>query len=264
MPRNYEDKYEKPKDFGLLMANRLNDLKSEIKVQLPCRVQSVNHQANQVSIEILDYDFDNKGNSIPYPIIPNVPIRQPMDSGKAFIRLPVQKGDEGTIEFFDSSVDDLLIQNSATFDSSEEWHSLDNGLFTNGFLPNNKLFTYDYDSKIIIGTKTGKFVFKINESDELEVVAENVKVTSTNDVEVTCKNAKVTSSVKTEITSPETEITSNVKITGTVDIIGATSIDGILNTTGETTANGIPLTAHVHPYTWTDGAGASSTSPPSA
>lgn len=156
MPQSFEDKYEKPLELGTVFDNRLNDLKSEIKIQLPCKVQSVDFANNQVSVQILDYDFDNLGNIIPYPIIPNVPIREPLDSANAYIRLPIQVGDVGTIEFFDSSVADLLATGNFDYDYTEEWHSLNNGLFTNGFLPKNKLFSFDYNNDIIMGLKSGE------------------------------------------------------------------------------------------------------------
>lgn len=178
MPESFEDKYEKPLELATIFSNRLNDLKAEVKVQLPCKVHSIDYQNNQVAIEILDYDFDNLGNAVPYPIIPNVPIREPMDSGNAYIRLPIKIGDVGTIEFFDSSVADLLATGNFEYDYSEEWHSLNNGLFTNGFLPKNKLFSFDYNSKIVIGTKDGGFTLKVNNNNELEIVAPTINITS--------------------------------------------------------------------------------------
>lgn len=254
MPRSYEEKYESLDsidDFGTLLGNRLNDLKSEIKVQLPCKVLDVSHQGNQVSVQILDYDFDNLGKVQPYAVIPNVPIRQPMDSGKAYIRLPIQKGDIGTIEFFDSSVDDVLTTNSFSFDNSEEWHSLDNGLFTNGFLPNGKLFEFDYNSKIIIGTKTNKFIFKVSENDELEVIAEKIIANISDNIEITNGgNIEINSTGNVEITTSTVQINGNLQVSGTI------------TSDGETTANGVEVSTHTHPYTWTDDAGSDNTSPP--
>lgn len=178
MPKSYEEKYERNLELSSLLANRFNDLKNEIKVQLPCKVHSVDYINNQVSVEILDYDADERGELVNYPIIPNVPIRQPMYSGKAFIVLPVQIGDIGTIEFFDSSVDDLIATGNFDFDYSEEWHTLDFGLFTNGFLPKGKVFAIDSSAKIQIGTHSGSFIFKVNENDELTLVTPNINITT--------------------------------------------------------------------------------------
>jgi len=192
-PRTYEDKYEGTKELSTLLFNRLNDLKHEIKVMLPCRVTEVDNTRNQVSIEILDYTHDEVGNIQSYPIVTNVPIRQPMDSGVAYIRLPVQIGDEGTIEFFDSSVDDLLVSGVHSYDLDEDWHKQNDGLFTNGFLSKNKLFTFDSTSKIILGGKDGVCTLQLTSDNNWTIVG---TVGITGDLNVTGT------------------------ITGTVDVVG--------------------------------------------
>lgn len=176
MPKSYEDKYEGELEASTIFNNRLNDLKNEIKVQLPCQVIYVDHDNNQVDVRILDYDFDNYGRLIDYPIIPNVPIRQPMYSGQAYIVLPVQKNDIGTIEFFDSSVKDLIANGIFSFDENEEWHTLNDGLFTNGFLPSNKVFPIDENAKLIIGTHDGNCSIKINSDNSLSVVCPSINI----------------------------------------------------------------------------------------
>ena len=174
-PRTYEDKYEGDLELSTILFNRLNDLKKEIKVMLPCKVTKVNHDGNYVTVEILDYDSDEVGNAQEFPPLTNVPIRQQMDSGSAYIRLPVQIGDIGTIEFFDSSVDDLVTSNVHTYDLTEDWHKLSDNLFTNGFLPKDKLFTFDSNSKIILGGKDGTATFKLT-SDNNWIMVGNLQV----------------------------------------------------------------------------------------
>ena len=174
-PRTYEDKYEGDLEISTILFNRLNDLKKEIKVMLPCKVTKVNHDGNYVTVEILDYDSDEVGNAQEFPPLTNVPIRQQMDSGSAYIRLPVQIGDIGTIEFFDSSVDDLVTSNVHTYDLTEDWHKLSDNLFTNGFLPKDKLFEFDSNSKIILGGKDGTATFKLT-SDNNWIMVGNLQV----------------------------------------------------------------------------------------
>ena len=192
-PRSHEEKYEGNLERSTLISNRLNDLKKEIKVMLPCKVTKVNHNTNYVTVELLDYNSDEIGNIQPYAPLTNVPIRQPMDSGSAYIRLPVQVGDIGTIEFFDSSVDDLVTSGTHTYDYTEDWHKLSDNLFTNGFLPNNKTFTFDSGSKIILGGKDGTATFKLT-SDNNWVMVGNLQVNG--------------------------NITATGTITGTTDVVG--------------------------------------------
>ncbi len=192
-PRTYEEKYEGDLELSTILFNRLNDLKKEIKVMLPCQVTKVNHDGNYVTVEILDYDSDEIGNAQEFPPLTNVPIRQCMDSGSAYIRLPVQVGDIGTIEFFDSSVDDLVTSNVHTYDLTEDWHKLSDNLFTNGFLPKDKLFTFDSNSKLVLGGKDGTATFKLS-SDNNWVMVGNLQV--------------------------DGDISATGTITGTTDVIG--------------------------------------------
>lgn len=192
-PRTYEDKYEGDLELSTILFNRFNDLKKEIKVMLPCKVTKVNHDGNYVTVEILDYDSDEVGNAQEFPPLTNVPIRQCMDSGSAYIRLPVQIGDIGTIEFFDSSVDDLVTSNVHTYDLTEDWHKLSDNLFTNGFLPKDKLFTFDSNSKLVLGGNDGTATFKLA-SDNNWVMVGNLQV--------------------------DGDISATGTITGTTDVIG--------------------------------------------
>lgn len=233
-PRTYEDKYEGDLELSTILFNRLNDLKKEIKVMLPCKVTKVNHDGNYVTVEILDYDSDEIGNVQEFPPLTNVPIRQQMDSGSAYVRLPVQVGDIGTIEFFDSSVDDLVTSNVHTYDLTEDWHKLSDNLFTNGFLPKDKLFTFDSSSKLVLGTKTGKIYIKFNQDDEIEILTEKATITATESI---------------NMIAPNINITGITNITGATNITGETNITGATIVTGEVTGAGIGLSTHTHPYT---------------
>jgi len=64
-------------------------------------------------------------------------------------------------------------------------------------------------------------------------------------------------------------VTGNVTVSGTVAAGNFTGIGGgtltstsSMETTGEVTADGVALSAHTHPYTWSDGAGSGNTSAP--
>jgi len=238
MPRSWEQKYGQYTNFDDLpsiLFNRLNDTKEEIKVQLPCKVVEVNNGGNEVSVQILDYTSDQQGNLVEYPIIPNVPIRQPMDSGKAYIRLPIQKGDTGTIEFFDSDVSDVVTTGIYSYTEEEEWHSLNYGLFTNGFLPDNKLFSFDVNSKIVIGTKNGQFTFKVNENDELIVNAPKM-IAEIPQIEINATKTKLTSDI---------EITGNITQTGNLTQTGNTISSGTVTAT-DCISGGKSGASHTH------------------
>lgn len=72
-----------------------------------------------------------------------------------------------------------------------------------------------------------------------------------------------------QMATTDFEIIGDMKITGDIEINGNITQVGNLDQTGTTTVSddviggGISLKTHVHPYTWTDPAGAGNTSPPS-
>ena len=59
------------------------------------------------------------------------------------------------------------------------------------------------------------------------------------------------------------ESTNNVNIKATtVAVDGDLTVSGDVIAVGEVTGNGVDLSTHTHPYTWTDPAGSGDTSPP--
>lgn len=209
LPSSYADKYEGNKEPNTIFNNRLEDLKNEIKVQLPCRVVKVLPN-NQVNVEILDYD-NHDGKEVSYPILPNIPIRQPIYSGSAYMILPVREGDVGTIEFFDSSVKDLIATGKFSYDYTEEWHSLNNGLFTNGFLPKDKLITINSTDKIIMATHNKVFTFTVDANDNLVVTTPTMTLNG---------DLVVNGNIKQTGNFTQTgDFTSSGTITGSTDVV---------------------------------------------
>lgn len=234
----HKEKYEEPQEFATILWSRFNDLKHDIHCQKPCKVVKV-HANNQVDLQILDKDSDGQGQIIEYPIIPNVPIRQAMESGKAYIRLPVQLGDTGTIEFFDSSVDDIITESSYSYSYEEDWHSLSDGLFTNGFLPDKNLIDVDPNCPISIGTKSGTFTFIVNDAGQLTL---------------TTPVMNIIAGTSLNITAPTTNIT------GVVNISDNLNVAKTVTATTDVIGGGKSLKSHTHPYT--DNGSAMNTSAP--
>ena len=56
--------------------------------------------------------------------------------------------------------------------------------------------------------------------------------------------------------------TGNMTIEGNLDLTGNLTVTGTINADGEITGNGVALSTHTHPYSWTDPAGSGNTGAP--
>lgn len=91
----------------------------------------------------------------------------------------------------------------------------------------------------------------INAKNVNITTSEKVDINATGDVDVnTSGAANVSSTGNTTITAP------------TVAVVGDLTVSGTVVSAGEVTGNGVALSTHTHPYTWTDGAGSGNTSAP--
>ena len=189
MARTFEQKYDEIPDDedGLILREFIFDNNKSIRVMLPCEIVFISPDYKTVNLKILDKDIDNAGNIIDYPIVTNCPIKHPAESGQAYIHLPPSIGDQGVVEFFDSSVDEMFVLDNPVYDDNEEWHHLSNGLYTSGFSSKSKSFAVDSSAPITIGLKNNTFTFKVNSAGELTITTPKLIVTG---------NLEVTGSIK--------------------------------------------------------------------
>ena len=109
---------------------------------------------------------------------------------------------------FDSSVKELIATGKFDYDYTEEWHSLNNGLFTNGFLPKDKLITINTSDKIIMATHNKVFTFTVDANDNLVVSTPTMTINGNLIV-----NGNITQTG---------DFTSSGTITGTTDVVAGT------------------------------------------
>jgi len=143
-------------------------------------------------------------------------------------------------------------------------------------------------------------VISLNDDNSIDIDSALSVTINAPTVTVNCDTAEVNATTNMDINTPITAISDNVTIGGTLEVTGAvTNLDTVdntgivtnlaaVNTTGITTTggiavaggaaadmgsgdmtstgtmsvNGVDVETHVHPYTWTDGAGSGNTSPP--
>ena len=111
-----------------------NQLKKSIRVQLPVKVISIDHAKQHCDVQVLLKEMDDIGNILPPDVLPNVPIRYTCETSVAYVRLPVQVGDTGTVEFFDCSIAKYKLDNVVAYHHDEEYHSMESSIYTSGFL----------------------------------------------------------------------------------------------------------------------------------
>jgi len=110
----------------------------DLHVALPARVDKYDKDKQKANIQPLLYKkYKSDGLKIKMPIIPGVPVQHPSaNGGKAFIHLPIKKGDLGTAIFCDRSIDKYLAGDGGIVDPDDpRHHDLSDAIFIPGVLP---------------------------------------------------------------------------------------------------------------------------------
>ena len=172
-----------------LLSDLLARSRDKVNKGLPCVVTTV--YSNSVDVELIRNDDK------PNIIVTGVPIQRP-ETNKAYIFLGLSKGDYGTLKFMDKSIQAYKDTGTKEYDGIVRNHSLSDGVFEYGFVPNSSAFTYPTDKTIELGNKNGSFKLSIDADGNLDIKATNITVTA--------------SDVK--VTSPMSTYEGNVTITG--------------------------------------------------
>lgn len=178
-------------------------IKNEINCQLPARVQKVNEDGTVNVVAIRNDEIDD--------CVITVPVIRP-ETQRAYIQLAIKEGDRGVVTFCDKSIEDYRLTASEAYNNDDRTHSISDGIFNLGFLPNSEKFVFPA-GEIVIGLKNQTFTMSVDENGNLTMSA-----------------AAVT------ITANSTTINGNVQVNGTLtastDVIGG----------------GISLKNHTHNY----------------
>lgn len=159
------------------MQRYLNrELKKSIKVQLPVEVISVDHVKQHCDLKMLIKEMNQAGEMLPDGILPNVPIRYTNETGIAYIRLPIQVGDTGTVEFFDCSIADYKVQGIVEYHFDENYHSYESGVYTSGFYAEKNVHQLSdvNNTAIEIGTKQGTFKLNVDPFGKLTIESASI------------------------------------------------------------------------------------------
>lgn len=185
-----------------LILQLAEKIKEEINCSLPAKVTQVNEDGTVNVVAIRNDEIDDCVVTVPV-------IRQ--ETQRAYIQLAIKTGDRGVLTFMDRSIEDYRFGDDS-YNGDNRSHSISDGIFSIGFLPENEKFIFP-EGEIVIGLKNKKFTLAVDAEGNLSISAETII-----------------------INSKSSTINGDVKVNGTVtvseDVIGG----------------GISLKNHTHKY----------------
>ena len=122
-----------------------------IRVHMPAKVIKVN--GTTVDVEIQGKEDTGFGYYSSFAPLLNLPIIYNNYTSKAYIITPIQEGDTGLVEFIDFNSSNFQDNGSTELTSDTYYHSLNNGVFINGFIPNSKVLDVRKPDTDVISSK---------------------------------------------------------------------------------------------------------------
>lgn len=116
-----------------------NERSKQIRVHLPAKVVAV--YGATVDVEIIGKEDTGFGYYSKFPLLLNIPLLYNNYTSSAYIITPVQLGDTGIVEFLDFNAYNFIDSGNQALTGDTYYHSLNNGVFINGFIPNNKVIS---------------------------------------------------------------------------------------------------------------------------
>lgn len=148
-----------------LLSEFAEKIKNEINCTLPARVTQVNEDGSVNAVAIRNDEIED--------CVITVPVLRP-ETSRAYIQLAIKAGDRGVLKFCDKSIEDYRAGNE-NYNGDKRTHSLSDGIFQIGFLPDNEKFVYP-DGEIVIGLKNKKFTLAVDENGNLSMTAANISI----------------------------------------------------------------------------------------
>lgn len=187
-------------------------IQESVNTCLPARVVQVNEDGTVNVVAIRNDEIED--------CVITVPVIRP-ETQRAYIQLKINVGDRGIVKFCDKSIEDYRLTGTEYYNGDDRVHSISDGVFQLGFLPNNEKFLYP-EGEIVIGLKNQTFVLSVDEKGNLTMSTQNITLKAT---EITIDSPKTTigtggqpiarvgDSVQVEVTSGSSAGTWNGTIT---------------------------------------------------
>lgn len=197
MAKNPKSIYDK-----ILQADKtstVNDIVNKerskrIRVHMPCKVVAIN--GSTVDVEIQGQEDTGFGYYSKFPLLLDLPIIYNNYTLSAYIITPVQVGDTGLVEFLDFNSSNFNSDGNAIMSSDSGYHSLNNGVFINGYIPTTESISISSDKAIVMGLHNNTFVLNVNDTGDLEINGLSINLKADTNINVdtsnfTCSNTLV-------------------------------------------------------------------------
>jgi hypothetical protein len=143
-------------------------IQESVNCCLPARVVQVNQDGSVNVVAIRNDKIDD--------CVITIPVIRP-ETQRAYIYLGIKAGDRGVVKFMDKSIEEYRLTGSEAYNNDDRSHSLSDGVFQLGFLPDNEKFVYP-EGEIIIGLKNNTFTLNVDEKGSLTISAKSITINS--------------------------------------------------------------------------------------
>lgn len=171
-----------------------NERSKQIRVHLPAKVVRVEEAT--VDVEIIGKEDTGFGYYSKFPLLLNIPVIYNNYTSSAYILTPIQVGDTGIVEFLDFNAYNFINDGNPALTTDTYYHSLNNGTFINGFIPNNKVIDIPDDYPIMIGLHNQTFTLRVDDSGGLVINSlSNIELNSGIGVNINTPNVNCSDSL---------------------------------------------------------------------
>lgn len=185
-------------------------IKEEVNCCLPARVVAVNGDG---SVDVVAIRNDD----VPDCVI-TVPVIR-TETQRAYIELAIKAGDKGVVRFCDKSIERYRLTGNEEHDKDDRNHSLSDGLFELGFLPENERFEFP-SGEIVIGLKNNKFTLSVDDSGNLQITSAKADISADSSTVVLTGTSSLTSKDLT-VSAESATITAETTVNGGVLVNGS-------------------------------------------
>ncbi|MBT8411287.1 MAG: hypothetical protein KJP02_05760 [Octadecabacter sp.] len=112
-----------------LVQRAVQRASEDIRVAMPARIMSYDPTTRLARVQIMQSEITGTGQTVPQPVVTDVPVMMPSGGSGGGITFPIQPGDEGMVTFADQDIG-AWSGSGATQAESPRRHSLTDAMFS--------------------------------------------------------------------------------------------------------------------------------------